>query len=237
MKVAGTASTLAWVLRTYAAEAGYLLAIGAAVFVPMGLVDSLGDRLGPVDVDRASGMTALGLAGAWLVQLATGMLGDVFYAGAVAGLVADRRPTGVGFREVARGLPYGRLIAIDALFSLGAGVGLLLLVVPGIVFFAWYALAAPLVELEGHGVRASFARSRSLVRGHFWTVLGVLAPLAVGTEMLTELGAAGLADAFGDSLLVQWLSDSSLSIMLAPFYALGAVRLAIVFSTSRAAER
>jgi hypothetical protein len=231
----GIASTFAWVVRTYAREAGYLLAVGAAVFVPVGLIDSLGDRVGSVEVDQADDLTTLGLVGASLVQLATGMLGDVFYAGAVAALVKAERASAVSLRGVARRLPYGRLIAIDVLFSIGAGISLLLLIVPGIVFFTWYALAAPVAELEDRGVRASFSRSRSLVRGRFWLVLGLLVPLAIGTEMLTELGVYGLTHALGDSLLAEWLSDSSLSVGLAPFYALAAVRLALVLKPSKAA--
>jgi hypothetical protein len=232
----GPATTFAWVISTYAREAGYLLAVGAAVYVPIGLIDSLGDHIGSVEVDHASDLTTLGLAGASLVQLATGMLGDVFYAGAVAALVKAERRSAVSLPRLARRLPYGRLVAIDLLFSLGAGIGLLLLIVPGIVFFTWYALAAPVAELEGRGVWASFSRSRLLVREDFWLVLGLLAPLSIGTEMLTELGVSGLTHAFGESLLVDWLSDSSLSIVLAPFYALTAVRLALVLKPSKAAD-
>lgn len=213
--------------RTYAAEAGRLLAVGVAVFVPVGLIDSLGNRLGAVDVERASDMTTLAVAGAGLVQLVTSILGEVFYAGAVAALVTE--PTGaVSLGDLARRLTYGRLAAIDVLFSVGAGIGLLLLVVPGLIFFTWYALAAPLAEIEGRGVRTSFARSRSLVRGRFWTVLGVLTPLVVGAELLIELGATLSVHAFGDSLLADWIGGSVPSILLAPFYALAAVRLAVV---------
>jgi hypothetical protein len=226
--------TLVWVVRTYAREAGYLLVVGVAVFVPVGLLDSLGDRVGSVEVDHADDLTTLGVVGASLVQLVTGMLGDVFYAGAVAALVKEGS-SAVSLRRVARRLPYGRLVAIDLLFSIGAGIGLLLLIVPGIVFFTWYALAAPVAELEDRGVRASFSRSRLVVRGDFWLVLGLLAPVAIGTEMLTELGISGLTDALGHSLLVEWLSDSSLSVVLAPFYALTAVRLALVLKPSNPA--
>jgi hypothetical protein len=60
-------------------------------------------------------------------------------------------------------------------------IGLLALIVPGLVLLAlffWvlvrWILVVPVIMLEGRGVFASFDRSTELVRGHGWTVLGVI---------------------------------------------------------------
>jgi hypothetical protein len=53
-------------------------------------------------------------------------------------------------------------------------IGLDLLIVPGVVFGTWFALAPIVVETEHVGVRAAFRRSRELVHGNFWEVLTVL---------------------------------------------------------------
>ncbi len=66
------------------------------------------------------------------------------------------------------------------------GAGLLLLVIPGLVFIVWFALAGPLLEAEKLGVMQSMRVSRELVRGSFWRVAGVVHPLAVITNVLAE---------------------------------------------------
>lgn len=81
-----------------------------------------------------------------------GLLGEVFYSGAVAVLIALAPPDGrLSLRWVAGRLAYGSLIAVDVAYNFGVAAGLLLLVVPGVLVFTWFALAAPMVELEGNG--------------------------------------------------------------------------------------
>ena len=100
-----------------------------------------------------SDLATVALLVAVLAQSVTVLLGEVFYSGAVALLIARTQPGGrPSLLGVARSLSYGRLIAVDLLFGLGIAVGLVLFVVPGVVAFTWFALAGPLVELDGVGV-------------------------------------------------------------------------------------
>ena len=77
--------------------------------------------------------------------MAASSLGEVFFAGVVMSAVSEsmegheRPPLG----KLVRALPYGGLIVVDLLFSLGLAFGLVLLIVPGLVFFARYVMAAP----------------------------------------------------------------------------------------------
>ena len=220
-------------------RAGPLLLIGAVVFVPLGLLDAVPDRV--VEVRHVSGVSDLVTAAvllAVLAQSATVLLGEVFYSGAVALLIARSKPgTPPPLRQLARSLRYGRLIAVDLLFGLGIAVGLVLFVVPGVVAFTWFALAGPLVELEGAGVRAAFARSRRLVRGHFWTVLAVLGPITLASEALTDVVLAAGHGLLGDSFLADWLVESATNIGLSPLYAVAAALITLQLSEPTGSER
>jgi hypothetical protein len=220
-------------------RAGPLLLIGAVVFVPLGLLDAVPDRV--VEVRHVSGVSDLVTAAvllAVLAQSATVLLGEVFYSGAVALLIARSKPgTPPPLRQLARSLRYGRLIAVDLLFGLGIAVGLVLFVVPGVVAFTWFALAGPLVELEGAGVRAAFTRSRRLVRGHFWTVLAVLGPITLASEALTDVVLAAGHGLLGDSFLADWLVESATNIGLSPLYAVAAVLITLQLSEPTRSER
>ena len=52
--------------------------------------------------------------------------------------------------------------------------GLLLLIIPGIIFSVWYAFTGLEVVLNGAGVKESLSKSKALVQGRFWPVLGRL---------------------------------------------------------------
>jgi hypothetical protein len=227
-------------IRAYWARAGYLLLLGAMVFVPLGLIDALADRVREIHAESPDELLDLGTLAillGLLAQAATTLLGEVFYAGAV-GLVMRRgeHSSPPALRDVARRLSYGRLIAVDLLFGLGSAIGLLLLVVPGILFFGWFALAGPIVEIEGRGVRAAFGRSRQLVRGSFWTVLLVLIPITIASELLAGALLQLPHLVIHEELVSDWVSESLSNILLSPFYAVAAVLLTLDLARRRPAD-
>jgi hypothetical protein len=221
-------------LRTYWRRAGFLLVLGVLVFVPVGLLEALAERVDEVHTDEILDLATVALILGLLAQAAVALLGEVFYAGAV-GLAMRRgeasRPPPL--REVARRLSYGPLIAVDLLFGFGTAIGLLLLVVPGVVFFGWFALAGPIVELEGRGVRAAFARSRQLVRGSFWTVLVVLVPITIASELLADALLELPHLVIHNALFRDWVGSSVSSILLSPLYAVAAVLMTLQLSGAR----
>jgi hypothetical protein len=208
----------------YRAHAGPLLLTAVIVFIPIGLLEAIAHGLEHLDADDASAAAIAGLVGAGLVIAITATLGDVFYTGVVAAVVAEQR-TGVR-RElvlVARNLPYLRLTAVDVIFALAVAVGLVVLVVPGVVLFTWFVLAAPVVEIEGRGVRDAFARSRALVRGNFWRVLGLLAPVLIVSDELGNLMVEGGPWLLGDGFFGDWLGAVLAEALTVPVFALAAV--------------
>jgi len=69
----------------------------------------------------------------------------------------------------------GRSLGIAILSVLAAIGGLILFIVPGIIFIAWFTLAEYVLVQENLGVVASMKRSRQLVKGRVWEILGVMA--------------------------------------------------------------
>jgi len=220
--------------RTYWRWAPYLLILGAAVFIPLGLLDSVVDRefeIHSEDLDALSDLGGIALIVAFLAQAVTTLIGEVFYAGAVAlALSGGERTQPPSLGSVARRLAYGRLILVDLVFGVGAAVGTILFVVPGIIFFTWFALAGPVVELEGAGVRQAFARSRRLVKGRFWTVLLVLLPITLVSEVLADGLIELIHEAIDTPVLGDWFAESASNILLSPFYAVAAVLMTMRFA-------
>lgn len=54
-------------------------------------------------------------------------------------------------------------------------LGLILLIVPGIIFAIWFSLVSYVVVIEKTGPVEALKRSRKLVENHFWAVLGRMA--------------------------------------------------------------
>lgn len=71
----------------------------------------------------------------------------------------------------------GRLFWTQLLYSLAVLGGLLLLVVPGLIFAVWYSQATYAAVEDGLSGLAALRRSRQLVRGHFWDTAGTLSLL------------------------------------------------------------
>ena len=214
--------------RTYFSRAGTLLPLAFFVFVPLGLVHAIPVHVEAISLDVGSGFRILGAGLAVLLLAGTGLIGEVFYTGAVAIALThphDGEPPSL--LQVARMIDYRALIVVDLVFGVLVALGIVAFVVPGILIFVYLGLAAPVLDLHHRGVRAALARSYRLVRGHFWLVLAVLAPIEIGSDAVIG-GATALAHSLlGDSLIAGWLTDTATNIVLTPFYAVAAVLLTI----------
>jgi hypothetical protein len=222
------ASTYAGIGRTYVRWAPSLLLLALAVFVPLGLVHSITVNAEIGEVGFSAGFKLLAAMAAVFALAATGLIGEVFYAGAVAISLThphDGRPPSL--REIAGMISYGPLVAIDLLYGVLVAAGLALFFVPGVLAFVWLGLAAPVVEIEHAGVRAALARSVRLVRGRFWLVALVLIPIELLGDGLTELATSLTHGLFGSELLCDWLADLLANLAFTPFYAVACVLLTV----------
>jgi uncharacterized membrane protein len=77
--------------------------------------------------------------------------------------------------DVFRAQGYGPFIGATILFYLGALIGFILLIIPGIIFVATFGFYGFVVAQRGDGVGVleSLQRSAELTRGHRWTLFGM----------------------------------------------------------------
>jgi hypothetical protein len=220
--------------RAYRAWAPSLLPLALVVFLPLALLDALtmNVELDALDVTGGIKLAALVLAVGAIT--ATGLIGEVFFSGAVA--ISLTHPHGEGpppLREIARRLDYSRLIAVDLVYVALVAVGLLLGLIPGLLAFVWLGLAGPVVEIEGRTARGALTRSMRLVRGRSWLVLWVLLPIQVAGDAIGHLLADLVHGLFGHTFAATWLAEAVSDIALAPIFAVAAVLLTIELIAER----
>lgn len=172
------------VILAAAARAGYRDWRGVlAVAIPVSLLSAAAEMLVDHYVDPADAVPSLTASlGATGISLA----GTVLLSGFVCRLIstAERGKAAMTLPQVARSLPWGRLIAADLLVSLAVLAGLVLLVIPGLVVLTLFAVVGPVIEIEHRKVFAAMRRSVRLTRAHPWTTLLVAAvPLALTGEV------------------------------------------------------
>ena len=163
-----------------------LIPLALIVLIPQALSEALELNVDTSDLDAGRAALAA-LTSAALV--ATNLAGEALYAGMITGLVVQWRH---GIRRfsltlLARELPILRLIAADILIIAGTTLGLLLLVIPGVIFATYTLVTTVVIELEDTSIRDGFRRSASLVRGSFWRVLAIGLILIAATEGVTSL--------------------------------------------------
>jgi hypothetical protein len=157
-----------------------------------------------------------------LLTVVVSLVGTFWLQGALVYAVEDVRDgridSSIGelFERVR---PYlGTLIGAGILAGLGIALGFVLLIVPGLILLTWWCLIAPVIVLEGKHVGESFGRSRELVRGHGWTVFGVV----IISVLLTAI-ASGIIRAifsFLGHFLSIWIGGSIASAIVEPFLAI-----------------
>ncbi|HYY75171.1 MAG TPA: hypothetical protein VE644_02495 [Gaiellaceae bacterium] len=163
----------------------------------------------------------LGFVGAF-VGFFIGIAGVFWLQGALVVAIADVRD---GRADLSLGETLSQvkpklntLALAGILAALGVGIGLLLLIVPGLILWTWWLVIVPVIMLEGTGVKEAFGRSRQLVRGHGWSVFGVLVLtilILVGVDLVFSLVAAAL-----DNVVIALLLDIASQTLTAPFIAL-----------------
>jgi hypothetical protein len=222
------ASIYGRIARTYWTKAPSLLLLAAVVFVPVGFLDALTTGVDVDSLDINTGLEILAVIGATAAITMTGLLGEVFFSGAVAvSLTHPEHEKAPPILEVARRLDYRRLILVDIVYVAFVIVGLLLFFVPGIVVFVWFGLSGPIVEIEGRTVRGALTRSLKLVRGNFWLVFLVLGPVELVGDGVAELVGGFVHNLLGDSFFASWMAESASNIAFTPIFAIAAVLLTL----------
>jgi hypothetical protein len=112
----------------------------------------------------------------------------------------------------------GSIIVGGLLAALGILIGLVLLIVPGLVLLTWWVLVIPVIVLEELRAGEAFTRSRELVRGHGWSVFGVIVLtllIVIGVGIVLSLLLLPVSD-----WLQNFVSNVVSGTLVAPFIAL-----------------
>jgi hypothetical protein len=175
----------AWTL--YKRHARHLLTLAFAVYVVAGIIEAvLAGLLGIVGALLAA---IVSLIAAFLLQAALVKAVDDVRDGTADMSLKDTL-------DAAR--PHvGRVAGASIIAGFAIGIGLILLIAPGLYLLTIWCLIVPVIVLEGAGVGAAFSRSRALVRGNGWNVLGVIVLvflLLLGVEIVLGLILTALPD-------------------------------------------
>lgn len=201
--------TLGEIFATYREQAGVLLPIAFWMF----LIAAIANGVAGGD----SGLLGLAL----LISLVIGIL----YQGVVVNLVRDLKAGGAESSMgelISRTLPFvGTLFVVALLAGIGVGIGLVLLVVPGLFLLTIWAVLAPAVVIEHQRVSGAFRRSRELVKGNGWPVFGVLISALLIT-LFASLVLNSIGEAIADGPIVRVVMSAIASTLTAPIEGLAA---------------
>ncbi|HEX5989843.1 MAG TPA: hypothetical protein VFY75_06515 [Solirubrobacterales bacterium] len=204
--------TLGEAFSIYRDQAGVLLPVAFWLFLLVAVVD---------------GLTAENLSLFW-IGIVFGLAVGILYRGMVVRLVEDvqdgRRDNSVG--ELMRSVMpvLGPLLGAGILASLGIGLGIVLLVVPGLFLLTIWAVIAPVIVIERRPVFESFGRSRELVRGNGWPVFGtVLTAFLISVVASLVFGA--IAEGLANGPIVRIVFSALAATLTAPIGALVAAVL------------
>jgi hypothetical protein len=205
-------ATLREVFETYRDQAGVLLPVAFWLFLV---------------VDVVGGLSTHSFAIAQL-NLILSLIAAFLYQGMVVGLVRDlqrgHHDASVGelMSSVVPVLP--RLAGAGILSGLGIGVGLVLLLAPGLYLLTIWSVIAPVIVIEQRRVLDAFGRSRQLVEGKGWQVFKI----TVTAYLLTIVATVAfqfLAVAISNGPLVRIVFSALASTLTAPLIALVAAVL------------
>jgi hypothetical protein len=107
-------------------------------------------------------------------------------ARAVGGIYLGERPTAGASLRYALGKLWPLLVAL-VLSSLIIGIGFVLLVVPGVIFYVRYAFVTQVIVVEGGSGSASLTRSWRLSKGNGLRIFGALFVAAIITAILSAV--------------------------------------------------
>jgi ABC-type multidrug transport system fused ATPase/permease subunit len=118
----------------------------------------------------------------------------------------------------------GPLIVAGILAGIAVGIGLLLLIVPGLFLLTIWAVVAPAIVIERTGALGAFGRSAELTKGNRWQVFGVIVVLFLLQFLVTAVIQA-VANSAADSFVGYALADLIVRLLVAPLSALAAAVL------------
>jgi hypothetical protein len=191
----------------YKAYARHLLTIAFVIYVVAAIIAAILSLAGTFGI----------LLGA-LVSLVAAFLLQAALVKAVQDVRDGRVDMSVG-ETVSAARPYlWSVMGASLLAGIAIGIGLILVIVPGLFLITIWAVIVPVIVIEQSGALASFGRSRELVRGRGWHVFGTL--VIVYVILLVVNIVLGLIFSALPHVLGSGLSSVISGTLISPFIAL-----------------
>jgi hypothetical protein len=191
----------------YGANLAPLVGSALVVFIIVGIIAGL--------LQAAGGLVLAILSSVVLLA------GEALYVGFVVKLVEDVRD---GRRDMTMSDLFSAaapsilpLIAFGILFGLGVGIGLDLIIVPGLILLTIWAVGAPAIVAEGAGPIEAFGRSWRLVKGNGWSVFGSLLVTLI-IVVLVRFVLLAIASGIGNGAIV--VASILAGALTAPIFAI-----------------
>ena len=200
--------TLSEVFDIYKANAGVLLPVAFWLYLAVAILAGLSE--GKFNL-------------IYFISVVLGFVAGMVYQGMVVSLVRDvkdgRRDLSVGelYRSVTPVL--STLIIASIVFGIAIGIGLVLLIVPGLILLTIWAVIAPAIVIERRDVFGSAGRSRELVRGNGWPVFGAVVVAALITAFVSII-LISIAGAIAGGPILRIVFGALASTVTAPVGAL-----------------
>jgi hypothetical protein len=208
----GTVLDEAWTLYTKHFVRLFLIAF--AVYIVLNLVSAL---LGVSLDDEGLGVVLFAILNA-----AISIIGYFWVQGALVEATADIHD---GKQDLEFGETFSRvqpllpaLIVAGLLAGLGIALGLILLIVPGLYLLTRWALIVPVIVLEKRRAGEAFGRSHELVRGHGWTIFGLVLVVFLLGAIVSGI-ISGLLRAALNDFLGFWIGNTVANAIVTPFFA------------------
>jgi hypothetical protein len=145
----------------------------------------------------------------WVKSIIDLIIGQIVTVTLIYGTVQALRGRGVTIGEsLSEGWKrLGAAILVAIVMALGIGVGMVLLIVPGLILATMWAVAIPSATIERTDVGASLSRSSALTRGRRWRVFGAL--LVAG---LISVAAGAIIGGIGGAVIMTGVGPGVLKI-------------------------
>jgi hypothetical protein len=168
------------------------------------VVETLGEGM----TEASGAVPILVLLAVLLVAAVLQLFGPVIFAGYLDEAIGREYLFGhhVTFRQVLRSLPWLRLLIASAIVALATGIGLTLLVVPGVLFYMLFALVGPVIVQERRTLVDGFRRTFALSR-HSLLIIALLVLIPTLLEIVVHEAVGELAHGawIGIEIAAEWL--------------------------------
>ena len=196
----------------YGSQFTLLIPAALVLFIPIALINGLLLSTGGVLVA--------------LLSAALSLIATFWYQGMVVEATRDildgRRDHTIGSLFSSASPFIAPLIGVGILAGIAIGIGLVLLIIPGLYLLTIWAVIVPVIVIERVGVFDSFPRSRELVRGSGWQVFGVIVVIFLVSFIVRAIIGAIIGGISDDSFAGYAAVDLIVNVLLVPLSALAA---------------